>query len=349
MSTTAELVLIGTLLGVIYVMFSDGFGSIYPFIAGAGSGLVIGLLFSFLELVTFTGEFRKLKFGTILATRTLTYLVVVILVILIITSASRSLPLGTTLWEVLGSPDYRHYITQGDFPIAISYAALLILLINLFLLVNRKMGQGVLLNYVAGTYYYPRKSEKIFMFLNLENSKELADKNEGLALLSFLNEFYYDITEPLLVHHGNIYQYVDDQAVITWSMKKGTNQANCLRAAFGCKERIKHLHEKYLNKYGIAPKLSVGLHCGWVIRGEVGEVKTDIAYHGDTMNTAARIAYTASQMGEGVVISAHLYYRLQVPSIYKAEPFAKVKLKGKKQEMELMRISETGLQNLFHG
>ena len=344
--TATILVLVAMLLGTIYVIFSDGFGSIYPFVAGIGSGFLIGIIFSLLELEVFTGNFRRLRFNYILLIRTLVYIVVVMVVVILITSASRSLSQGVSIGQIFTSPEYQAYLTTGDFPIAISYAAALILVINFALLINRKMGQGVLINYVLGTYYYPLKSERIFMFINLKNSRQVAHQSHSLVLLDFLNDFYYDITEPILAHKGTIYQYVDDQAVITWSMKRGTSEVNCLRAAFGCKQRIEELKEKYLAKYGLVPKFTVGIHCGPIIRGEVGEVKTDIAYHGDTMNTAARIADLGSRSDLEVLISAPLLYRLDMPSIYRIQGAGKVKLKGKDTEMELHQVLEVQMEDL---
>jgi len=47
--------------------------------------------------------------------------------------------------------------------------------------------------------------------------------------------------------------------------------------------------EYYRNKYGMVPKFKAGANSGYVTVAEVGELKKELAYHGEVLNTAARI------------------------------------------------------------
>ena len=47
--------------------------------------------------------------------------------------------------------------------------------------------------------------------------------------------------------------------------------------------------EIYKSRYGSVPQFKAGINEGTVIAAEVGSVKREIAFHGDVLNTAARI------------------------------------------------------------
>ena len=57
-----------------------------------------------------------------------------------------------------------------------------------------------------------------------------------------------------------------------------------------------------------------GLHCGPVVTGEMGSVKREIVFLGDTVNTAARIKELCRETGDRVLASADLIDRLELPS-----------------------------------
>ena len=64
----------------------------------------------------------------------------------------------------------------------------------------------------------------------------------------FLNDLFYDVTESIVVHGGIIAQYVEDEVMVTWSMRKGLKNANCIKAYFSIKNRMHHLKEKIMSK-----------------------------------------------------------------------------------------------------
>ena len=105
-----------------------------------------------------------------------------------------------------------------------------IVLSTLFLLqVNDKFGPGILLKFLAGNYHQPKKEERIFMFMDMRSSTAIAEKIGIEKYFNLLNDLFSDITDTILNNEGEIYQYVGDEIVISWPMKKGIRNANCLR------------------------------------------------------------------------------------------------------------------------
>ena len=100
-------------------------------------------------------------------------------------------------------------------------------------------------------------------------------------------DFFFNLDESIVETNGSIFQFVGDEVVILWKTKEGVENNNCLRFFFLAEDNIKRYKEKFSDKYGVYPEFKAGLHFGNVIVTEVGGTKQEIAYHGDTVNTAA--------------------------------------------------------------
>jgi adenylate cyclase len=162
----------------------------------------------------------------------------------------------------------------------------------------------------------------------------------------FLNDFIFDITAPILAHRGIIYQYVDDEIVVSWDVKQGFKNAHCIRTFFEAKSIIHENRESYYNKYRLVPQLHASFHCGHVIIGEIGDVKSEIAFYGDTMNTTSRILAQCIVLNKEILISTHLMYRLDLPPIFENEACGNIQLKGKEKPLELYTVKQAKLQYL---
>ncbi|WP_088341921.1 hypothetical protein [Robiginitalea sediminis] len=62
-----------------------------------------------------------------------------------------------------------------------------------------------------------------------------------------------------------------------------------LTCFFLMKETLEGHRHKYLSKYDVAPSFKAGLHYGNVTTEEIGTLKKDIVFTGDTLNTTACI------------------------------------------------------------
>ena len=85
----------------------------------------------------------------------------------------------------------------------------------------------------------------------------------------------------------------------------------------------------YENNYGFVPFFKAGVHLGEVTVSEVGIIKREIAYHGDTINTASRIQAQCNKYGKRLLISGQLYQRLGKSKDYKIVHTDSAILKGK--------------------
>lgn len=211
-----------------------------------------------------------------------------------------------------------------------------------FLNVNEKYGPGVFRKLLMGRYHRPREEERIFMFVDIRSSTAIAERLGHINFFNLLNDFFQDITNPIISHAGEIYQYVGDEVVISWSMEKGLSNANCIRCFYQMQEVILRASDRYREKYGIVPEFKAGLHCGPVTIGEIGVIKKDIVYSGDVMNTTSRIQSVCNKFRVKILLSKELLDRLSLPPHgFTSKRMGIIELKGKKQKVELYTFEES--------
>ncbi len=211
---------------------------------------------------------------------------------------------------------------------------------QLLLQINSKFGQGVFWNLVKGKYNTPKEEKRIFMFLDLNSSTSIAEKLGDKKYHAFLRDFYADITNPILDNKGEIYQYVGDEVVIAWRYNDGIEQSQCVRCFFDIKDQMANLKDKYLSRYGIWPSFKAGMHCGIVVVGEIGNIKRDITYSGDVLNTTSRIQALCKEFRQEVIASAELVKELQPLNKFAAFDLGTIKLRGKEKQMPLIALGE---------
>jgi len=70
--------------------------------------------------------------------------------------------------------------------------------INVVSAISNLLGQKVFLRSILGTYRKPIKEDRFVMFLDIVGSTGIAEKIGDSQFLSFLKDFFEDITEPVL-------------------------------------------------------------------------------------------------------------------------------------------------------
>jgi adenylate cyclase len=219
------------------------------------------------------------------------------------------------------------------------------LLISFINQVNRKFGPGVLLPLLLGRYRTPKEEERIFLFMDLKASTSIAEEMGHLKYSSFIRDSFMDINTMIFRFNAQIYQYVGDEIVLTWSAKKGRYSLSSMEFFFACQSRFQARTPYYLKRYGYVPKFKGGLHKGPVTAVEVGEIKRDIAYHGDTLNTASRIQSMCNELGKEFLSSNEFLKSSNATEYYSIESQGMVELKGKSKPIEIASISRKGKDN----
>lgn len=336
LSDILQRTLFGLLLGIMYALATGVDRRFIP--AGALVGLLVGLLTGILDKWVFTGNFRRLPFGWSLLIRTGSYISVIISSLVIAGGLFVSWKERMSLEELYDVSELKKWIKSGTFIGPVLFAFVLLLFSQFVTLVSRLLGRNVLLNYLLGRYYSPKEEERIFMFIDIKSSTQMAEKLGHFKWHKLLNDFFFDIAEPIQRCKGEIYQYVGDEVVISWQKRRGLENLNCIHCFFYIDQKIKSKRQLYLKRYGFEPVFKAGYHIGKVVAGEIGDYKREIVFHGDTINTASRIQAETNTIGRRLLFSGELLRELELGNEFKEEYIGSIKLRGKEQEITLYSL-----------
>jgi len=218
------------------------------------------------------------------------------------------------------------------------YAFIVNLSLSFLWEVTRLLGRGNFFKLITGKFYSPKEEYRIFMFVDLKSSTTIAEKLGHLAYSSFIKDCFYDLA---IVQHYNaqIYQYVGDEAVLTWEINKMKKITECIHAFWAFSDELLKRSGYYLDTYGIIPEFKAGASLGMVTVVEIGDIKKEIAFHGNTLNTASRIEAVCNLYGEKLLISKKLYDELnKEASQYIYIKIAETRLRGKQGITEIYSV-----------
>jgi adenylate cyclase len=290
-------------------------------------GFAIGLLFGFFPLTNVLRLRKRRSFLSVVLISTSCY-VLFFLSVIFVTSLT-----GNTLEFAV------KYVISPDGLIVLFHLSMASLLYHFILQINKKFGPGELLEYTLGKYFAPKEEERVFMFLDLKSSTRLAEALEHVAYSRLVQDCYAELTQPILAHNAQVYQYVGDEVVLSWKMDNVFSASECYDFFFAFIERIERKKEYFLSRYGVTPEFKAGVHCGRVTVAEVGEIKTEIAYHGDVLNTASRIQNLCNKYERQLLISESLYQRLPESVQERATYIAEAELRGKETTIKIYSVT----------
>jgi adenylate cyclase len=224
------------------------------------------------------------------------------------------------------------------FYLFVIYYFFMTLIINFINQVNKKYGPGILLPLLLGRYRTPKEEERIFIFMDLKSSTATAEELGHLKYSSFIRDCFADINSVLYLFRAQVYQYVGDEIVVTWPESEGIKNHHCIEFYFACKRQFADRSEYYKTTYGFLPDFKAGIHTGMVSTVEIGEVKRDIAYHGDTLNTAARIQSVCNEYKRSFIASKVLLDKVGSHPNMKTQALGEILLKGKASKVELVGV-----------
>jgi adenylate cyclase len=280
--------------------------------------------------------FRKLSLGKIILFKTLGSFALLIFILWLL----RFVLFDLFISPSLNIPDLKLNERSWTllFYLLVIYYFFMTLMVNFINQVNKKYGPGVLLPLLLGRYRNPKEEERIFMFMDLKSSTTTAEKLGHIRYSSFIRDCFVDINEALFPFCAQVYQYVGDEIVVMWPEREGLKHHRCIRFYFACKKQFQNRATYYMSNYGFLPEFKASVHTGKVTVVEIGEVKRDIAYHGDTLNTAARIQSVCNEYKKDFLVSEHLIDKIGTDPRMKTEDLGRIRLRGKMERVGIFSL-----------
>jgi len=233
-------------------------------------------------------------------------------------------------------------VTSGGFTAAIGFTMVAVFLVSAVLAVSQKLGPGVMWNWLIGYYHQPREEERCFMFLDIKDSTTLAEKQGNLRFSALVRDFMEDLTYPVINTGGEVSHYIGDEAVLTGRANKGGRRANVVRCFYLMQDRVQARQERYLSRYGLVPEFKAGIHFGTVVATEVGQIKSEIVFHGDVLNSTARIQSLCAQEGALLLASEEALGQIADQADYEVTHLGPRTLKGRVEPIRIAKIERIG-------
>ncbi len=271
---------------------------------------------------------RRLPFVWFFAIKVAVYLVVFVATIVV----ARGLFAGLLPQPTGFSESFREILI---------FASLISVVINLVIEIGALVGFATLRRLLTGRYFRPRREELIFAVIDMVGSTGAAERLGDLEFHALLNAFFADIGDAANDYGAEIHKYVGDEAILSWSISQGLRESRAVLCVFAAAQGIERRGDWYRARFGIAPTFRAALHVGGVAAGEIGQQRREIAYVGDTLNTASRLLDAARESGRDVVVSQALLDRLSLPEGLAAEALPPADAAGKREKVPLAALTLT--------
>lgn len=325
--------LIGGTLGYVNSLILDTDLSAH-LIGGFGAGLMAGISIGLFELGFVSRRRPTSRLAVRLTLRVVGYSAILALGIVLANAYRFSTDPGTQGMEAVSL-----YLLQGTFVRDfILVAAVSVILVGVLQAGQLHRWRDVF-SFVLGRYHRPKEVELVFMFLDLTSSTRIAAELGDLKYSAFLQDFFYDLNLAVMKWRGDVYQYVGDEIVVTWPLDVGVKQGRCIECFLAAQEEIRSRREDYTQRYGICPEFRGGLHGGTGVVTWVGEMRKTIVYHGDVLNTTARVLEHCKDSGYDLVITQELLNQTDVPSHIALSDLGHVSLRGKDHPIHLFGLA----------
>lgn len=300
------------------------------------TGILFGTLFILINRLTETKVIRKRSFGFNILLKSALY-------ILALSIIGVSLYKFFSLLRLINPEMQENLKNFPSFSLISSFLAywlMFVLLTNFIISISNKFGPRTMVELLIGKYYHPRNEELVFLFLDLKDSTRIAEKLGNNAYSRFIKESVHELTPVILKHKARIYQYVGDEVVLYWKLKDGFKHLNCINTYFEFNKILKQREGSFLSKYGEVPRYKAGMDAGLVTLTEIGDVKREIAFHGDVLNTAARLEAKCNDFNEQLIVSEHILDQMDADHKYQCKFLSDIPLRGKVKNLKFYSVNE---------
>ena len=109
------------------------------------------------------------------------------------------------------------------------------------------------------------------------------------------------------------------------------------------------MQNEFKKEFGIIPDFTASINSGKIMVSEVGSLKSEIAFHGDVLNTAARIQKQCKSYKRKLLVTKNFTEQFgKVSDGFKIEWIAKDLLIGKKHQVDIFAIDRITSYNVCY-
>lgn len=278
--------------------------TLFEYLEAGTIGVLLGTMAGLAEQAVLKQWFQRRSFIQAVAARTLAYSVAVALVLSAVLSVEPA-----SLGQCAYSACLAEYVNGPLFVRDLGFSTAFVFFAAFSAQVVLLIGTRNFARLMLGRYRKPREIHATFMFVDIRSSTTIAEAWGHERYSAFLRDFFNDVSGAIHRAKGEIYQYVGDEVVIVWPGQRApADWISCFNEMRGAIASERSVYEA---RYGVVPEFKAGVHLGPVVVTEIGTLQRAHVYHGDVLNTAARIQAKCNDTGfdllasEAAMASAH--------------------------------------------
>lgn len=130
------------------------------------------------------------------------------------------------------------------------------------------------------------------LFADVVGFTSLAERESAETVVGLLNELFTILTEIVFRHGGTVDKFVGDCVMAVWGAAEDQPD-HARRAVLAARDMLRWLevgNELWLERYGFAIELAIGVNSGEAVVGNFGsETRMEYTAIGDVVNVAARL------------------------------------------------------------
>jgi len=192
-----------------------------------------------------------------------------------------------------------------------------------------------------------RTQDVAVLFTDIVGFTQFAEQHSPEAVMELLRHYHAFVERSIFQNGGTLDKYLGDGVMATFGTPetKPADAANALKAAMQLIEETKTFNEERKSN-GIDPiKVSIGVHFGPVILGDIGPSRRlEFAVVGDTVNVASRLEASTRELGCQCVVSEELMRRAGLsnetahPDQVNFSAKKAIKLRGRKTSIDIWTV-----------
>ncbi|EGB13783.1 adenylate/guanylate cyclase with Chase sensor [Pseudodesulfovibrio mercurii] len=176
-------------------------------------------------------------------------------------------------------------------------------------------------------------------FSDVRNFTSLSEKLSPTQVTDLLHDYLTPMTRIITENEGTLDKFIGDAVMAFWNapLDIENHQEKSLRAALAQQRRLEELNKVFLEKYGFAIAVGIGIHCGPVRVGNMGSSDLfDYTLIGDNVNLASRLEGLTKYYGQKIVVSQAI--RDACPDGHYFRILDNVRVKGKKEPVTIYTV-----------
>ena len=298
-------------------------------------GINTAIAITFLEFYVFS-KWRHLTFWQFTVYKYALLIVTIIVIGILIYIGYSYIENKKSAYTVL--TEIPRLLQSSFFLSSLIYMLLFSIFFNVLKTVYEYLGPQAVASALLGRYQQPEEEDVAFIFIDLKGSTTLAERLGHLQYSQFIDRCFQILTASIYKYEATVYQFVGDEAVLLWKSKDASHTLAPVKLYYDFMAALEQDHEYFTTKFCETPHFRASVHAGMVTVTEIHTVKKDIVYHGDVLNTCARIMAHGSKLNKDLLVSSTVGNWLDKSDAYSTQLVEHLILRGKDSPTSIYEV-----------